>query len=296
VRIWITGAAGFVGRRLCARLASEGHTVIGVDHEVEVTDAPRVARSLASARADAIVHLAAMSSPADSLLEPEAAARVNYWGAHAVLDAARRHAPEARVLLVTSGEVYGSTSEGAPPFREADPLAPRTPYARSKACADLLGAACAEHGQDVVRVRPFNHTGPGQAADFAAPAFARQIAEIAAGHSAPRIVVGNLASVRDFLDVDDVLDAYQRLLDPGVPADAYNVASGVARRIGDLLDALIGLARVECAIEVDPDPERVRPTDASVGDASRLRAATGWEPRTPLRETLSRLLAAAPAA
>jgi GDP-4-dehydro-6-deoxy-D-mannose reductase len=293
VRIWITGAAGFVGRRLSSRLAEAGHTVVGVDHEVEITDEARVARSLAGARADAVIHLAAISSSAHSLRQPETTARVNYWGTRAVLEAAQREAPHARVLIIGSGEVYGSSSAGAAPFRESDALAPRTPYARSKACADLLAATYAERGLDVVRIRPFNHTGPGQAPDFVAPAFAQQIAAIAAGRSEPRIRVGNLDSVRDFLDVDDVLDAYQRLLDRGVPADVYNVASGTGRRIGDLLDALIGLARVECAIEVDPDPERVRPTDASVGDASRLRAATGWQPRVPWLDTLSRLLAAA---
>ncbi len=293
MRIWITGAAGFVGRRLTQRLVAAGHTVIGVDREVEITDAPRVARSLASARADAIVHLAALSSPARSLREPEPAARVNYWGTRAVLAAAQREAPRARVLLVTSGEVYGSSALGAAPFREDDALAPRTPYARSKACADLLGARYAERGLDVVRVRPFNHTGPGQAPVFVAPAFARQVAAIAAGRGEPRIAVGNLASVRDFLDVEDVVDAYQRLLDRGVPADAYNVASGIGRRIADLLDALIELAGANCKIEVDP--ERVRPTDTSVGDASRLRAVTGWQPRVPWRETLRRLLAAAAA-
>jgi GDP-4-dehydro-6-deoxy-D-mannose reductase len=291
VRIWITGAAGFVGRRLVAALASAGHTVIGVDREVEITDAPRVARSLASARADAIVHLAAMSSPADAMREPTPAARVNYWGTRAVLEAARTEAPDARVLLVTSGAVYGNAAVGAAPFRESDPLNPAAPYARSKACADLLAARYAERGLDVVRVRPFNHTGPGQAADFVLPAFARQIAAIAAGRSAPRIAVGNLDSVRDFLDVDDVVDAYQRLLDRGVPADTYNVASGVGRRIGDLLDALIELAGARCAIEVDP--ARVRPTDTAVGDASRLRAVTGWEPRVPWIETLRCLLTAA---
>jgi GDP-4-dehydro-6-deoxy-D-mannose reductase len=291
VRIWITGAAGFVGRLLSARLSSAGHTVIGVDREVEITDAPGVARSLASARADAIVHLAAMSSQVDALREPTPAARVNYWGTRAVLEAARRETPRARVLLVTSGAVYGNRAAGAAPFRESDPLAPNSPYARSKACADLLGERYAERGLDVVRVRPFNHTGPGQTPDFVAPSFARQIAAIAAGRSAPRIAVGNLDSVRDFLDVDDVLDAYQRLLDPRVPAGAYNVASGVGRRIRDLLDGLIELAGTRCEIAVDP--ARVRPTDAAVGDASRLRAATGWEPRVPWTETLRGLLTAA---
>jgi len=291
VRIWITGAAGFVGRRLSAHLSAAGHTVIGVDREVEITDSSAVVRSLARACADAIVHLAAMSSQADALRAPTHAARVNYWGTRAVLEAARSEAPHARILLVTSGAVYGNSALGAAPFRESAPLAPATPYARSKACADLLGARYAERGLDVVRVRPFNHTGPGQSPDFVAPGFARQVAAIAAGRSAPRLSVGNLNSVRDFLDVDDVVEAYRRLLDRGVPADVYNVASGVGRRIGDLLSELIALAGARCEIEVDP--ERVRDTDTAVGDASRLRALTGWEPRVTWRETLTRLLAAA---
>jgi GDP-4-dehydro-6-deoxy-D-mannose reductase len=291
VRIWITGAAGFVGRRLSAALTAAGHTVIGVDRDVEITEAAAVAQSLAAARADAIVHLAALSSSAGALRAPEVAARVNYCGTRAVLEAARRHAPAARVLLVTSGEVYGNGGAGTAPFRESDPLAPLTPYARSKACADLLGAHYADRGLDVVRVRPFNHTGPGQSPDFVAPAFARQVAAVAAGRGEARLAVGNLASVRDFLDADDVIDAYQRLLDRRAPAGAYNVASGVGYRIGELLDMLIAIAGIRCEIVVDP--ARVRPTDSAVGDAGRLRAATGWEPRIPLRETLSRLLAEA---
>jgi nucleoside-diphosphate-sugar epimerase len=219
---------------------------------------------------------------------------VNYLGTRAVLEAVRTTAPRARVLLVSSGDVYGSHAAGGAPFRETDPLAPRTPYARSKACADLLGASYAERGLEIVRVRPFNHTGPGQSPVFVAPAFARQVAAIAAGRGEPVITVGNLASVRDFLDVDDVLDAYQRLLDAAVPVGTYNVASGVGRPISELLDALIEIAGVRCTIAVDP--ERVRPTDSAIGDAGRLRAATGWEPRTAWRDTLSRLFAAARAA
>jgi GDP-4-dehydro-6-deoxy-D-mannose reductase len=291
VRIWVTGAAGFVGRRLVARLRAAGHTLIGVDREVELTDRGRIARSLAAARADAVVHLAAMSWPAHAMREPERAARVNYLGTHAVLEAVREQAPRARVLLVTSGDVYGSSTEGARAFREDDLLAPGSPYGRSKACADLLGARYAGTGLDLVRVRPFNHTGPGQAAHFVAPAFARQVAAIAAGRAEPRLAVGNLASVRDFLDVDDVIDAYECLLDPAVAPGVYNVASGIGRRIGDLLDALIELAGARCEVVVDP--ERMRPTDYAVGDATRMRETTGWQPRIPWRDTLSRLLCAA---
>lgn len=291
MRVWVTGAKGFVGRRLTARLASGGHAVHGVDRELEITDAPGVADAVAAARPDALFHLAAVSSGAQAAREPALAARVNYLGTLSVLEAARRVAPRARVLLVTSGEVYGSAEPGAPPFREDAPLRPRSPYARSKACADLLGAARAEQGLHVVRLRPFNHTGPGQSEAFVAPSFARQAAEIAAGRRAPRLRVGNLDSVRDFLDVDDVVEAYVRVLEGDVAPGAYNVASGTGVRIGDLLARLLELAEIAPRVEVDP--QRVRPTDHAVGDAGRLRAATGWAPRIPWRDTLTRLLEAA---
>jgi len=167
-------------------------------------------------------------------------------------------------------------------------MAPRSPYAWSKAAAEWLGGLAAREGRDVVRVRAFNHTGAGQSERFVASTFARQVAEIAAGRRPPRMDVGNLSSLRDFLDVDDVVDAYLALLDPAVPADVYNVASGHGITVQSLLDELIAIAGIDPEIRVDP--ERFRPTDASVGDASRLRAATGWQPRRPLRETLSGLI------
>ena len=287
----MSGAKGFVGERLDARLRASGHEVVVVDREVEITDPGRVAASLSDARPDAVAHLAAVSSSVAANAEPELAARVNFLGAHAVLEATRVHAPGARVLLVTSGEIYGVAATGAPPFSEEDPLAPRTPYARTKACADRLGACAAEAGLDVVRVRPFNHTGPGQPPDFVAPSFAQQVARIRRGEQEPLLRVGNLESVRDFLDLEDVLDAYERLLDPAVPSGAYNVASGIGLRIGDLLDQLIDLAGVRCRVE--SDPARMRPTDHAVGDAGRLRGVTGWAPQVPFGRTLEKLLAAA---
>jgi GDP-4-dehydro-6-deoxy-D-mannose reductase len=287
----MSGAKGFVGQRLDTRLRASGHEVVGVDRDVEITDPDRVAASVADARPDAVVHLAAISSSVAASAEPELASRVNFLGTRAVLEATRLHAPAARVLLVTSGEIYGVGRVGAPPFREDAPLAPRSPYARTKACADRLGACYAEDGLDVIRVRPFNHTGPGQPPDFVAPSFAQQIGRIRRGEQEPLLRVGNLESVRDFLDLEDVLDAYERLLDPTVAAGAYNVASGVGLRIGDLLDQLIDLAQVRCRVE--NDPARMRPTDHAVGDASRLRDVTGWKPRAPFRRTLEKLLAAA---
>jgi GDP-4-dehydro-6-deoxy-D-mannose reductase len=140
----------------------------------------------------------------------------------------------------------------------------------------------------VVRVRPFNHTGAGRPDRFVESSFARQIAEIEAGLRPPEMAVGNLDAVRDFLDVEDVIGAYVRLLEPGVPAGVYNVASGTGTRIRDLLDLL--LAQSEVRPEVETDEARWRPADTSVGSAERLAKATGWAPEIPLQETLKNLL------
>jgi GDP-4-dehydro-6-deoxy-D-mannose reductase len=288
VRVLVTGADGFVGRFLLPRLRAAALDVTACDLDLDVSDAVAVEARVGELVPDAIVHLAAISSVGASQRDAERTYRVNFLGARAVLEAVLRHAPRARVLLVGSGDAYGSTAPGAAPFVEEAPLRPRSPYARTKACADLLGAVYAGRGVDVIRTRSFNHTGPGQSDDFAASSFARQIAEIACGRRAPRLRVGNLDSVRDFLDVGDVVEAYALLLDRSVPAGAYNVASGRGVRIGDLLAQLLACAEIEPHIEVDP--ERMRPTDCTVGDATRLRDATGWAPRVPLNATLARLL------
>jgi nucleoside-diphosphate-sugar epimerase len=192
------------------------------------------------------------------------------------------------VLLMGSGEAYGPADPGGPPFTEASPLRPASPFARTKAAADLLGAGLAERGLHAVRVRAFNHSGPGQSEAFVASSFAKQLVEIASGQRPGVLRVGNLDCVRDFLDVEDVVDAYLKLCDPHVPAGAYNVASGRGTRIGALLERLCELAAVSPRIEIDR--ARVRPTDAALGDATRLRDATGWAPRIPLDATLERLL------
>lgn len=283
----MSGARGFVGTWLVPHLEADGHAVVAVDSDVDVRDAAAVEDSIAGARPDAIVHLAALASVAASLAAPALAARVNALGALHVLRAAERRAPAARVLLVSSGEIYGP-GDGRP-FDESAPLAPRTPYARAKLAADRLGAAFAARGLDVVRARPFNHTGPGQGDAFVASSFARQLAEIEAGRRAPELAVGNLAAVRDFLDVADVVEAYRRLLDRAVPAGAYNVASGTGIAIGELLSGLLAASTAKPAVR--EHASRWRPADASVGDPGRLRRATGWAPRIPLADTLARLLA-----
>jgi len=286
VRVWVSGAGGFVGTWLLPRLIRDGHDVVASDREVDVCDAAGVAAAIDRARPDAVVHLAALASVATSYADPEAVARVNYFGTLHVLRAALHHVPRARVLLVSSSEIYGGSAT-SDPIGEDAPLAPVSPYARTKAAADLLGAAFAESGLDVVRARPWNHTGPGQTDGYVASSFARQLAEMVLERRDPLLRVGNLDAVRDFLDVADVVDAYARLIDPSVPRGAYNIATGVPIRIAQLLDRLIVHAGLRPQIEVDP--ARHRPDRASVGDATRLRHATDWAPRIPLEDTLARL-------
>jgi GDP-4-dehydro-6-deoxy-D-mannose reductase len=289
MRVYVTGARGFVGRRLVSHLREQGHAVHGSERETDVCDGAALEAEISKARPVAVVHLAAQSSVAASLQDPDASFRVNYQGSLNLLRAVERRVPRARVLLVGSGDEYGGQSPGAPPLRESDPLAPSSPYARSKAAAEALGERWRRRGGNVVMTRSFNHTGAGQTDRFVAPSFARQAALIAAGRQPPHLRVGNLDSVRDFLHVDDVIDAYCALLDPATDPGVYNVASGTALRIGDLLAALLAAAGVDPTIEVDPD--RVRPTDQLLGDATKLRDATGWTPRRELGHIVADLTA-----
>ena len=287
MRVFVTGAGGFVGRRLLPALEAAGHEAIGADREIDVTEADALARALASIAPDAVVHLAAMSSVALSLREPAECYRLNFLGTRALLGAVERETPAARVLLIGSADQYAPSAPRPQPLDESAPLSPRSPYARTKTAAERLGEAAAERGLDVVRVRAFNHTGAGQADAFVVSSFARQVAAIRAGRQAPEMRVGNLESVRDFLHVDDVLRAYCALLDPAVPASVYNVASGRPTPIQEVLDRLIEHADI--APRVERDPDRFRPTDWLVGDASRLRAATGWTPARALDSILVEL-------
>ncbi|MFP8874570.1 MAG: GDP-mannose 4,6-dehydratase [Myxococcota bacterium] len=288
MRAFVTGGAGFVGRRLGPRLESEGYDVVSVDQEVDITDPEALAGAMAAASPDVVAHLAAQSSVARSWQDPASCFRVNYLGTLHVLRAMQQHCPTARLLFVSSGDTYGSRSPGSAPCREFEPLSPRSPYAQSKAAAERLACSAAEQGLDVVCTRSFNHTGAGQSDDFVASSFARRLADMEKGQAEEVLPVGNLDSVRDFLDVDDVIDAYVQLLRRETPAGVYNVASGRPVRIREILDLLLELSPAEPEVKVDPT--RVRPSDYLVGDPSLLVRTTGWKPRTPLKRTLGKLL------
>lgn len=288
MRALVTGAGGFVGGHLLPALEAAGYTVTATDRELDVSDAAVIEDFVARLEPHLIVHLAAVSSVPASQSEPELTYRVNYLGTRSVLEACVRRAPEARVILAGSGDQYGTAEPGSRPFRESDPMRPRSPYSRTKAAADLLGESYAAKGLAVIRCRAFNHTGAGQEERFVLPSFAKQAVEIAAGARDPVLHVGNLESHRDFLDVEDVVAAYLALAAPEVPSGAYNIASGQPRPVGDALEALLRLSGAEARIEIDP--ERMRPSDFSAGDSSKLRNTTGWSPRVSFEETLTRLV------
>jgi GDP-4-dehydro-6-deoxy-D-mannose reductase len=281
--ILVTGADGFVGSHLLAELGDRAH---GLTLEVDVTDRAAVAAAFVKHAPEAVVHLAAMSSAGDSWSDPAETWRVNVLGTVNVLDAAG----DARVLVVSTGDVYGQADEIPTP--ETSPFRPGSPYAASKAAAEIAAGQARRAGKDVVVARAFQHEGPGRDERFAVGSWAAQIvrAEEAAGGT---VQVGNLDVERDIADVRDVCRAYALLLDPSVPADTYNVATGRTVEMREVLEILTGMA--SCPLEVERDPARARQADVRVlcGDSGRLRSATGWEPTIPLEQTLADTLAAA---
>ncbi len=299
MRVLVTGASGFVGRHLQAAARAAGHETIacggpGESNGLDVTDAAAVRRAFFAARPDAVVHLAGQAFVPPSIAEPLATLAVNAGGTAHVLEGLRalRDAGVAvRALVVSSSEVYGKQRPERMPLDEQTPLRPENPYAASKAATEIYAQTWARcYGLDVIVARPFNHIGPGQDARFVVASFARQIAEIAAGGSNV-LMVGNLEAQRDFLDVRDVVAAYLALLANGRAGEVYNVCSGRAVAIREVLRQVIMLARV--AVEIREDPARMRPSDIPLlaGDATKLRAETGWAPVYPLDASLREIYA-----
>lgn len=286
MRAFVTGGHGFVGRWLLAHLEEEGDEVVAPRSGFDVTDPAVVREAMVAARPDAVYHVAGLAHVGLSWEEPEEFFRVNAEGTLHVLQATRRCAPAPTVLLVSSAEVYGNVVPAQLPLQEDGPLRPVSPYAASKAAAELLGLqAHLGHGVRVIRARPFNHAGPGQAASFVVPAFAARIVAAQAGGTGV-LRVGNLAPRRDITDVRDVVRAYRLLVERGEPGEVYNVCSGRDVAIEQLVRRMLVLAGAD--LKLEPDPELMRPADVPVlrGDPLRLRTVTGWRPQVPLDDTL----------
>lgn len=291
MRVLVTGSKGFVARWLIAHLQECGDEITGLDAEVDITDAPLLADAVTADGPDSICHLAAQASVGASWKDAAATYAVNALGTLNLLEAAQACNRPPRVLLISSSEVYGLVGPDDLPVAEDHPFAPVSPYAASKAAAELMGLqAWLGRGLEVVRARPFNHTGPGQRPDFVVPALARQVAAAVASGAA-RLETGNLSARRDITDVRDVVRAYRALLLSGAPGAVYNVCRGSSVSIDEVARRLMALAGVELEMVVDPD--RVRPLDQPDlrGDAGALRAATGWEPEIPFDQMLGDVLA-----
>lgn len=305
MRALITGATGFVAGHLADALATSGHQVAGLArsagsrfgpvtfplYSVDLLDVDSTEGVLREAQPDWIFHLAGYANPGQSFRDPAGAWAGNLGATQALYEAVARTGSRPRILYISSGLVYGDAGPGERVCVEDTPLKPDSPYAASKAAADLLSyQQTRSPGLDIVRVRPFNQIGPGQSSDYAAPNFARQIAAIEKGKSPPVVVTGDLSGQRDLTDVRDMARAYIRLLEVGMTGEVYNAGSGRTCVMRDVLDRLVSLSRVAVRVEERVDPARASDTSVSRADNRKLRAATGWKPEYAFDQTLADIL------
>lgn len=305
-RVLITGAAGFTGRWLARACTDAGDDVLGISRTIaqapcdaweltglDLRDADAVRKLFRARTPEVVYHLAALSSVKRSWEDPSATVEENVTSAVNVLEALRLEAPGARTVWVSTCEVYGSPS--SLPISEDAPLAPANPYAVSKLAGEQLAAVYADaHGLEIVRVRPFSHTGPGQRPRFVVSSLARQATEQKlAGTDPIELVTGNADTRRDFTDVRDIVRAYRLLADTdGLRGDVFNVASGDSVSAAEQVQ-LLGSLLEPISIEhlVDPGLVRAHEVMDLRGDASRLHDATGWERQIPFRQTVADMLA-----
>jgi GDP-4-dehydro-6-deoxy-D-mannose reductase len=300
--VLVTGASGFGGSHLIDLLIQDDALVVGWHRPasapgpldsvrwmaVDLLDAAAVRAAIADVRPGIIYHLAGAAHTAESWRSTTSTLATNVLGTHHLLEAVRLARLSSRVLIPGSALVYRPSTEA---LDEDSPLGPRSPYATSKLAQERLCLqVAAEEGVSVFVTRSFNHAGPRQEPSFSTSSFARQLALIESGAEEPIIRVGNLDARRDVTDVRDVVRAYKAIVDRGRPARPYNVCSGCSHRIADLLQQLVGQARVR--VEVRPDPERMRPNDMPLllGNPTRIHEEVGWAPTIPIERTMADLL------
>ena len=301
-RILITGGAGFVGRKLAERLRRDlprasiilcdlvaGESPAGPILPLNVANEQDVKAIVRDVQPTSIVHLAAVSAVASSFADPRQAWDINVMGTLNIVLALEQFVPTCHLLFISSAEVYGRSTYGGDPVDETALLLPANPYAATKAAADLLVQEASHRTLRSTIVRPFNHTGPGQAPNFAVPAFCRQIAMIEKGLQEPKLMVGELNDERDFTDVSDMIDLYVRIVtrERELPNSlVLNAASAIPRRIGDVLDSLLKAAHVPIDVEVDPSKLRATRVPRVVGNSDLAKKILGWQAQKPFSETL----------
>lgn len=305
MRILVTGVDGFVGHHAARLLLESGHELIGLTEDgsvpagvrpvrADIRDQHVLLRNIEAQAPEAVLHLAAISFVPAVRSDPCRAFEINASGTLTLLTCLQQAVPGIRVVVISSSEVYGQVEESDLPLSEDNPLRPVTLYGASKAAAEHLCRVHAREGMDVVVLRPFNHIGPGQREEFVVSSFAHQVARVEREEGDPVLRHGNLDAVRDFLDVRDVVSAYELALTAGrgllEPGLAYNLCSGQGVRIGLILEKLVG--RAIRSVRTEVDPQRLRPVDVPefVGRPERFRRATGFEPGFSLDQTLEDVL------
>lgn len=310
-RVLITGITGFAGSHLASLLLSQqSYEISGTFRSeksldslgglkdriqlerVDLQDANSVESVLLKVKPDYLIHLAAQASPAKSFSIPVETITNNIVSEFSVLDALRKHEMfNTRVLIISTGEIYGLVSPSDLPVDEQTPFRPTNPYAVSKLSQDYLSLQYyLAYKLDIVRVRPFNHIGPGQKEGFVVADFAKQIAQIEKGNGKTEISVGNLEAKRDFTDVRDMVKAYELALQKGISGDVYNIGSGESHKINDILQLLLSFSSKKISLELDKS--RYRPIDVPeiVCDANKFQKLTGWKPEIHLEKTLQDIL------
>ena len=308
-KAFITGIAGFVGSHLAELLLSRGFEVYGLlrprsntDHiqdiinklhlqDADLLDTHSLYTTITAIKPDYIFHLAAQSFVPTSWVSPSVTLEVNIVGSANLFEAVRMAKLDPVIQIACSSEEYGLVGENEIPIKETNPLRPLSPYAVSKLAMDYLGYQYHQsYNERIVRTRGFNHTGPRRGDTFAESNFAKQIALIEKGKQEPVVHVGNLDASRDYTDVRDMVKGYFLAVEKCDPGDVYNICTGSAIVIGDMLKMLLSMSKTK--IEVRTDPARMRPSDVPVllGDNSKFVAKTGWKAEIPFTKTMQDLL------
>lgn len=305
----VTGITGFAGSHLAELLLERGFDVYGTTRprsktdnidpiknqlhlfDADLMDSHSLHSMIAKVKPDYIFHLAAQSFVQTSWASPATTIEMNVVGSVHLFEAIRRAEIDPVIQIACSSEEYGLVYPNEIPVKEDNPLRPLSPYAVSKVAMDYLGYQYFKSYQmKIVRTRGFNHTGPRRGEVFVTSNFAKQIAEIEKGKKEPIIEVGNLDAKRDWTDVRDVVKAYLLAVQKGKPGEVYNICSGKAVKVGDMLETLLKMSKIK--VKIKKDPARMRPSDVPIllGDSTKFRQATGWQPEIPFEKTMTDLL------